>query len=253
MFVAVTAPMLGAGGDRMRGYDNFDLLFTRRDRREYEVRVVESPVGDTGPVGFTVPFSDTELNRFLSIAGRSRDQIRHLGEWSDLTPQDFGSRLYAAVFRGDVSRFLERNRTMAEGSDRALRIRLRLSETPELATLPWELLYEDASDQFLAMSGESVVRYLQRRFVLPPAPHPAQLRVLVVAAEAAGFPILQVEREWENVRAAVEDSVHSGRIALDRLCRRRCRNSSASCTITPCTSCTSSATVASVRGPPREC
>jgi hypothetical protein len=64
-----------------------------------------------------------------------------------------------------------------------LRVRLRLNAAPELAELPWELLYDKATNRFLAQSERTpLIRYLE----LPQPPAPLRvagpLNVLVVIA-----------------------------------------------------------------------
>jgi hypothetical protein len=85
----------------------------------------------------------------------------------------------------------------ADGISAAPRIRLRLAGVPELAGLPWELLYDRSDDWFLALSGSTpVVRYVQ----LPARPRPVEvslpLRVLVIRSEPADYPSLNLDAEW---------------------------------------------------------
>ena len=62
-----------------------------------------------------------------------------------------------------------------------LRIRLLLTDVPELAGLPWELLYDPADDQFLNLSSQTrVVRYLDVLQREEPLAMEAPLRVLVM-------------------------------------------------------------------------
>ena len=83
-------------------------------------------------------------------------------------------------------------------SGTGLRLRLRLTDAPELAELPWEFLYDPRLNRFLAQSRRTpLVRYLD----LPDPPQPLSvdgpLRLLVMISKPQPtIPELDVEREW---------------------------------------------------------
>ena len=77
-----------------------------------------------------------------------------------------------------------------------LRLRFRLADTPELAELPWEFLYDPRHRRFLAQSRYSpLVRYLD----LPDPPHSLSvdgpLRVMVMISNPSDYDELDAERE----------------------------------------------------------
>ena len=51
-------------------YVDFDLLIEPGEGGRYRARVLQSPMGETGPVSVTIPFSDLELENFLLKVGR---------------------------------------------------------------------------------------------------------------------------------------------------------------------------------------
>jgi len=53
----------------------------------------------------------------------------------------FGGRLFNAVFHGEVRSCLRSSIEDAQRQNAGLRIRLRLTNAPELTDLPWEFLY----------------------------------------------------------------------------------------------------------------
>jgi hypothetical protein len=118
----------------MREYLDFGLHIEKTDGG-YRARVPNSPSGQAS-TDFDVPFSDIEIENSWQRVGRTRSGVRSLGSPETATAQQFGSELFQAVFRGDVSGSLHCSLAEAEPQQAGLRIRLRLSNTPELVDLP---------------------------------------------------------------------------------------------------------------------
>jgi hypothetical protein len=69
-----------------------------------------------------------------------------------------------------------------------LRIRLRLTGLPELANMPWEFLYDERAERFLALSYKtSIVRYLELANSIPPLTVKPPLHVLLMASPASAM------------------------------------------------------------------
>ena len=178
------------------GYINLDLEIERTGEN-YVVQVLSSPVGEAKAAFGADPLARVDLTA---------------------PPQTTGALLYDALFREEVRSCLQRSRDEAARQGKGLRIRLRLADVPELANLPWEYLYDQGRDSFLALSAETpLVRYLD--LPEPPREMPGEprLRVLAVIASPAGYPPLDVEREWRNLKAALRDLEARGVVAVDRL------------------------------------
>ena len=178
------------------GYLNFDLEIERAGQH-YDVQVLSSPAGEA-----RAEIESSVLTQIDSTA----------------TPQAIGEQLYEAIFRDEIGTSLRRSLDEAHRQEKGLRIRLRLANAPELTNLPWEYLYDHSRDTFLALSSETpLVRYLD----LPEPPRDLQgepkLRVLAVIASPAGYPPLDVEREWANLKTALHDLEAHGLVAIDRL------------------------------------
>src|SRR5919112_3000391 len=126
-----------------RTYLDFDVLVEPASATSYRARGLHSPVGETRPVPVTIPFSDLELENFLLRIGRPRRYlVRSEDEPEATAVRDFGARLFDAVFHDQVHSALAASLDQAEGRDAGLRVRLRLTDSPELADLPWEYLYD---------------------------------------------------------------------------------------------------------------
>ena len=169
-------------------------------------------------VTFRRPFSDLELENFLLRLGRSRGRTRRIESAPVTAAKEFGGRLFAAVFTGQVGECLHRSVDRAQDDDATLRIRLRLSDCPELADIPWEFLYDKDDDWFIALSDVTpVVRYVQ----LPAQPRPLRvtlpLRVLAIRSEPTDYPSLDLEAEWAQVMASLSEFTDSGAITVTDL------------------------------------
>lgn len=200
-------------------FADFDLLIMPSEGR-YLARVNESPVGQAKTL-FDLPFTVSELARFTWLSGRVTRQLRPTGDTQEppLGVQAFGSRLFEAVFGGEVGECLVRSLDKTDEPGRGLRINLHLNDVPELADLPWEYLYASGPHEgFLALSDSTpIVRYLEMAkgstilSVRPP------LGILVVVSDPQDVPKLDVEREWRLLHDAVDPLQSSGAIRLERL------------------------------------
>src|SRR3954454_24191182 len=116
-------------------YVDFDLLIESNGAGGYRARVLKSPVGETAPSPVTLPFSDLEMENFLLKVGRPRRQATRGMASPEITAvRDFGGRLFDAVFRDRLRGALASSLDQVESmDDTGLRVRLRLSDCPELA------------------------------------------------------------------------------------------------------------------------
>jgi hypothetical protein len=100
--------------------------------------------------------------------------------------RDFGARLFSALFDGDVlSRYAESVGTARAKDEKGLRIRLHI-EAPDLAGLPWELMYNREKREFLGLSKQALItRYIH--VPRPPAPlhtdHPLRILISIASPE----------------------------------------------------------------------
>ncbi len=102
----------------------------------------------------------------------------------------------------------------ARSKQKGLRLRLRI-EAPELATLPWECLF-DAENNYVGLNAETpLTRYLQL-----PRPSPASLvisppiRILGMVASPRDQVALDVAREQQQLRSAIEHLEERGIVKL---------------------------------------
>ena len=128
----------------MKSYQDFDLSIEKAGGR-YRARVLSSPDGPASSE-FDLPFSDLELENFVLRFGQTRRTMRNLGAAGDTASRslrEFGGRLYSAIFNGPVSDRLHGSLgIVGQQENTGLRLRLRLSEAPELIDVPWEYLFD---------------------------------------------------------------------------------------------------------------
>ena len=196
----------------LRTYQNFDLLLEAADDGGFRARVTTSPLGQSSSAKFTLPFGRTELEMLLRRLG-SRDS----GELRQAS-MDLGGPLFESVFSEDIMLTWQRSQDYARDHGDGLRLRLRLTDAPSIAGLPWELLYDRRGNSFIAQSERTpVVRYLE----VPQPPRPltvdGALRILVVISSPTDLPELDVEAEWRRVQDALAAKVDQGTVKIDRL------------------------------------
>jgi hypothetical protein len=200
-------------------YLDFDVLIERSGER-YRARVLNSPAGQAA-VEFERPLSSLELENFvLRIArslGEARRNVRRLESSEREAAKTVGHRLFEAVFRDDVQSSFRASLNEAERRGAGLRLRIRL-DVPELADLPWELLYNPAQNRFFCLSPDTpLVRYMElpegvRHLTVKPP-----LNVLVMISSPLNLPQLDVADEWRKLNAAVSTLQPEGKVVLDRL------------------------------------
>jgi hypothetical protein len=201
-------------------YLDFDVLIERADQGAYRVRVVNAPAGPTSWSTFTRPFSQLELENFVLKIGRPRRVVRRVDEPETAAIKAFGSQLYRALFHHELEVNLLRSQIQATAMGKGLRLRLRLSDTPELAQWPWEFLYDRSRNRFVCLADRTpLVRFLEVPDPPRPLPVSPPLRVLVMISSPrdASFAELDVEQEWAKLHGVLSGLEQAGLVQLERL------------------------------------
>jgi hypothetical protein len=197
-------------------YLDFDLRI-ERSAKGFRTRVLNSPSGQA-TAQFVPPLSDLELENFVLRVGRTRRGVRRIDSPEMEAAKTFGGRLFEAVFDDEVQSCLRSSLDKASLQGAGLRIRLHLSQVPELADLPWEYLYNPDLNRFFCLSVDTpLVRFLDLAERIRPLKVKPPLRVLVMISSPADHPPLDVEREWANLSQALHDPQHRGQVRVDRL------------------------------------
>jgi hypothetical protein len=202
-----------------RSYQNFDLLIEAEAAGSFRARVTACPLGESPTASFRLPFDTTQLENLLLKLDPGRSGTRRAGaDPASQASMDLGGPLFETVFSEDVMLAWSRSQDVARSQGDGLRLRLRLTDAPSIAGLPWELLYDRRTNSYLAQSERTpVVRYLE----VPQPPRPlvvdGALRILVVISSPTDLPELDVEAEWRRVQDSLAGRVEQGTVKLDRL------------------------------------
>jgi hypothetical protein len=179
--------------------------------------VLESPQGDCPFISVKWPFDAEQENELLSEIYGGLRQRRAKSSRAN-TVQDFGGKLFEAIFSGDIEHLFRSSLDTAFRTGKGLRIRLRLPEDSELHARPWEFLFDTESREFLAVREHTpVVRYLPVAQPMPPITVEGPLRVLVALSSPTDHPRLDTAREWEILRQALAPSINAGQLELRRV------------------------------------
>ncbi|GAB4475624.1 MAG: hypothetical protein Kow00124_16830 [Anaerolineae bacterium] len=196
---------------QMPEYEDFVLKIERAGEGRYRAEA-DGSIGQAETT-FTLPFDEKDLQIFLLKVGRPRQGASRGIPQPMQEMTDFGRSLYDAVFSGGVRDLLVKARYEMEQRGCGLRIKLRLSAAPELASLPWEFLC-DGRD-YLALNPDlPIVRHLD----LPQPPRPLHvdlpLRILVTISAPDTLPPLLVDVERKKISTALESLTTAGLVDL---------------------------------------
>jgi CHAT domain/Concanavalin A-like lectin/glucanases superfamily len=136
-----------------------------------------------------------------------------------------GYELYQALFPYQINARFQATIAGAQANNHSVRLRL-IFESPELAALPWEFLYDKQTNTFLGNSTQTVLsRYidvpLQQRDIKAAS---LPLKVLLVISSPTNLAKLDVAGEEQLIREALGKHIETGDIELDVLQEATIRN-----------------------------
>ena len=194
----------------------FDLLLEQTEDG-YRAAVLQSPAGDA-QTPFVLPFKPREQHSVIQqlLADPGSDETRRAEQF--MLARRVGGRLFDAIFHGPVMECWQASWRKAYQERATLHLRLRLGESPQLRSLPWEYLYDATRDEFLALSVHTpLVRYQELAYQILPFVVEPPLRVLVILAGPEGYPPLAIGREWRDLIDTVDFLAASRKILFERL------------------------------------
>lgn len=206
-------------------YFDFELEIERTEQG-YRVDVQRSLAGE-----HRLDLADSQLSfdldQFLAGIGRPARSLERDARPLGVTVTDptdtlrtFGTHLFETFFTNQIGLIYRRSLDEAEDLGAGLRIRLRLTEVPELAQLPWEYLYDPVEDDFVTRSATTpLVRYPEVPQRIHPYPVSAPLRVLVIISSPEDLVELDVEQEWRRLKEALSELERDGQVTVERLDR----------------------------------
>lgn len=139
--------------------------------------------------------------------------------------KSFGGKLYRTLFPNDINAHWHATKASAEANGSGVRLRM-IFEPSDLSALPWEFLYDESTNTFLANDTQTVLsRYLdvpQNKRPLGGNSHP--LKILLVISSPTDLPKLDVDGEEALIRDALATQLATGQIELDVVREATIRN-----------------------------
>jgi WD40 repeat protein len=130
--------------------------------------------------------------------------------------KSFGGKLYQALFPNKINAHWHATKAGAAAAGNGVRLRL-IFELPELAALPWEFLYNESTNTFIANDTQTALsRYLdvpQSNRGLGVAHRP--LKILLVISRPKNLPKLDTTGEESLIREALAKHTNAGTIEID--------------------------------------
>ena len=126
--------------------------------------------------------------------------------------REVGRRLFEALFTGPVYGMYRASLAVVQERGTRLRLVLRLA-APELAALPWEMLFDPETDSYLCRQ-EPLVRHVPAPYTPDPLDVRLPLRILGLVASPRGLPSLDVGAEIERLEQALARPVADGLIEV---------------------------------------
>ena len=180
----------------------------------YVVRVIRAPAGGE-PVGTLQLDVEELLSRRGSLEMAvlaSAVSARALLSEAEQSVREVGSQLFRALFAGPVLAVYRASLGVAQQRGTRLRLVLRLS-APELAALPWEMLFDPETATYLCRH-EPLVRHVPAPFTAAPLEVRPPLRILGLIASPRGLPPLDVDAEQALLTEALANPVADGLVEV---------------------------------------
>ncbi len=183
-------------------YTNLRLSFKQCGDRDYEVTAAIDG-GATTTSMFTIPMSDEALQEAIRNLSETRSALsepatRKVTPMTEhgVTAQQFGATLANALISGDVGTMFDEARRQG-----AVRVRLNMTNEPELLRIPWEFLRRNGKD-LASQRDSTIVRELETAEPARPYVVEGKIRMLGVIANPTGD--LDVAGEKLRVTEALE-------------------------------------------------
>lgn len=200
----------------MEYLDFYLTIGPRTSRNRYSVSARSETAGEASGI-FIPPLNEEQLENFVLKIGLTRRGVRRIGSSEWRAAQEFGRKLFQAVFSDQVRDCLVASRNDAHRQGKGLRVKVVL-QIPELSDYPWEFLYDPGNAQFLSLFEETpVVRYVDLARPIQPLAVAPPLRILAMASSPRDYEALDIPRERRNLERALADLLPTRQIELEWL------------------------------------
>jgi CHAT domain len=198
-------------------YLDFDLEAVPLADGEYRVKVLDSPGGQDDAT-MRLPFDVGVLReRIEALQAAILQPVAARRTVSTPPPsaaQSIGTELWQALFSETIVSRFDVSRAQARDQQRGIRIKLRFS-SPELASLPWEFLYDERRGDYLALSESTpIVRFVEIPEIMKPLLVTPPLRILGLIVGPTDMAPLRVEVEKQQLERALGGLISKGLVEL---------------------------------------
>ncbi len=152
------------------------------------------------------------LQRLRLALLSSAATVRRMPTRDEKAVQQIGGLLFSRLFTGDVRMLLDTTRQVAAQQSRPVRLVLRI-RPPELASMPWEFLYDARRDDYLSLSMP-LVRYTEVLEPVRPLMVTSPLRILGMSSRPPGLDELDVAAERAHLQHALTQLGRTGQVEL---------------------------------------
>lgn len=215
--LSVPAKVLDIIRQRVWKFRNFDLRISK-DQTSYNVYAG----GKSTPIDLALSVHNMpdDASASLSTANISPRVFTSTPTALVAWGRQVGRLLFEATFAGPV---LAEFRATLDQLPNEERLRVRLHVPDELASLPWELLFDPLNEQFLSLRGEVVfVRASTEQQIIHPVHVEAPLHVLAITASPERL-TLSPDKADQNLRwldQTLRASIERQQLALDIIAGR---------------------------------
>lgn len=180
---------------------------------DYSVRVIRAAAGGEPAAPLELDVAQVLGKRDLLEATLLASAVSRRSVPATEQPvREVGQQLFEALFTGPVYGTYRASLGMAQQQGRRLRVVLRLT-APELAALPWEMLFDPETQAYLCRQ-EPLVRHVPAPYTADPVEVRPPLRILGLVASPRGLPSLDVEAEKEHLAEALAEPLAEGLVEV---------------------------------------
>lgn len=194
-------------------YDELEIRLTPGRENAYNVEI-ESASGARGHGQFVAPAA-LDVARFRLTADPRNRRVRGSSRYLKAARQ-FGAGLFEALMAAPgVHEVYTIARRDASAAGRGLRVTLSLRAAPELASIPWEFLYDQP--RFLAQHVRTpVVRFVDLEYPSPPLQVKPPLRILGMISRPKDDALagLDAEEEQAALERRLTPLIDGGRVRI---------------------------------------
>jgi CHAT domain/SIR2-like domain len=205
-------------------YENFDLVVTPTGNKTYKVQAYGGASGGESAAQFSLEKAPEEVlnaidRRNLAVVNRAVEL--NLPAENGSQQQTTGRYLFQTIFEtGKLLAQFQVTLVRAMSRNARLRLRLNLTDAPELVGLPWEQMLTGEGNALALDIRTSVVRYQNVAFPQDDVvirDKPVRMLVVISNPAAGGLAALDVEKEYAGLELALKPLRDQGLLQIDRL------------------------------------